>query len=463
MRILGFDIGRKRATVSEAKALQSVDSGRGWFSWWVSRPETAFQRDEDWTTDTVLAHHAVYGCTTLIANDVGKLRHKLVEQDADGIWGETRNPAYSPVLRRPNHYQNHIQFKQWWITSKLTHGNAYALKKRDGRGVVTALFLLDPCRVQPLVAPDGSVFYELREDNLSGIGPPTIVVPASEIIHDRMNCLFHPLVGVSPIFAAGAAANIGLEIQTNSSKFFGNGSNPGGILMVPGSIGQDKANELKERWNTNYGGDNAGQLAILADGMKFQPMRMSSVDSQLIEQLKWTAEVVCSTFHVPPYKIGVGALPSYQNIEALQQDYYSTCLQSLIEEYEACMDEGLGLEKPVDGRQMGVELDLDGLLRMDTKTQVDTLASAVSGSLMTINQAARKLGLPKVKGGDTIWMQQQNYSLEALMERDKSDPFAKPAPALPAPQEEPEEDEEPDAERALALLNVKAPETLIHA
>lgn len=458
MKIFGFEFTR-----AKAKALQSVDSSRGWFSWWAGRPEYAFQRDEDWTTDTVLAHHAVYACTTLIANDIGKLRHKLVMQDSDGIWSETKNTAHSPVLRRPNHYQNHIQFKQWWITSKLVRGNAYALKQRDGRGVVTALYLLDPCRVRPLVAPDGAVFYELHEDNLSRLEAPTVIVPASEIIHDRMNCLFHPLVGVSPIFAAGAAANIGLSIQTDSSKFFGNNSNPGGILMVPGSIGQDKATELKEAWNTNYTGDNTGKIAILADGMKFQPMRMSSVDSQTIEQLKWTAEIVCSTYHVPPYKIGVGALPSYQNIEALQQDYYSACLQSLIEEYEACMDEGLGIEKPVDGTQLGLELDLDGLLRMDTATQMKVLADGVKGSVITIDEARAKLDRQRVKGGGTIWMQQQNYSLEALQKRDASDdPFGKETPATPVTPPA-ANDDEPTADKALALLHAKSPETLFHA
>jgi phage portal protein BeeE len=58
-----------------------------------------------------------------------------------------------------------------------------------------------------------------------------MAVPASEIIHDRMNCLYHPLVGTSPIFACGTAANMGLQIQENSSAFFGNGSNPSGILV----------------------------------------------------------------------------------------------------------------------------------------------------------------------------------------------------------------------------------------
>lgn len=45
-------------------------------------------------------------------------------------------------------------------------------------------------------------------DNLSTL-EEGLTVPASEIIHDRMNCLFHPLVGISPIFACGLAAMAG--------------------------------------------------------------------------------------------------------------------------------------------------------------------------------------------------------------------------------------------------------------
>ena len=36
--------------------------------------------------------HAVFACVTLIANDISKLRLRLVRQDADGIWQETELP-----------------------------------------------------------------------------------------------------------------------------------------------------------------------------------------------------------------------------------------------------------------------------------------------------------------------------------------------------------------------------------
>lgn len=455
MNLFGLEISLKR----KAGQLSPVYSrNRGWYPIIQEPYSGAWQSNIEWSADTVLAHHAVYACITLIANDIGKLRHKLVMSDDDGIWTEVTNPAYSPVLRKPNRYQNAIQFKQWWITCKLIHGNAYAIKQRDNRGVVVGLYLLEPKRVIPLVSEDGQIFYQLQSDNLSGLDDRGLTVPASEIVHDRMNCLFHPLVGESPLFAAGCVANLGLKIERNSTTFFGNASQPGGILTAPGAISEASANNLKTYFEANFTGDKAGRIAVVGDGLKYERLAITAHDSQLIEQLRWTAEVVCSTFHVPPYKIGVGTMPTYSNIEALQQDYYNTCLQSLIEEYEACMDEGLRI--PED---MGVELDLDGLLRMDSKTQIDVLTLSVSGRLRTINEARKRLNLGEVDGGDSIWLQQQDTSLAALAERDAAGLTLSPAPAIAAPIAEPQPVAvaEPDVtDKALHLLFRKSPEAL---
>lgn len=446
MRILGFEIARRKQAVSQISQL-------GPSGWWpiIREPFAgAWQRNREKKGDTVLAHYAVYACVTLIAADMGKMRPKLVERDADGIWTEIeRQTPITRLLMKPNHYQNHIQFKEWWAMSKLLRGNAYALKERDEDGNVRALYLLDPSRVSVLVSETGDVFYQLQQDNLSGVTPASVTVPASEIIHDRMNCLFHPLVGISPIFAAGLAANLGLNIQENSDNFFARQSNPSGILTAPGVISEQSARTLKERWEETYGGRNSGGVAVLGDGLQFQALRMSAVDSQLIEQLNWTAETVCSAFHVPPFKIGVGTMPTYQNGEILNQIYYQDCLQSHIEQFEAAMDEGLGL---MQFGTLGVELDLDSLLRMDMATKVRTLTEGVKGSVFTPNEARRKLELTPLEGGDTVYMQQQNFSLEALNRRDTMvtpKPIQPPTPPETVPNDEAEDDDEA-AERAIA-------------
>jgi phage portal protein BeeE len=107
--------------------------------------------------------------------------------------------------------------------------------------------------VKVLVAPNGDVFYELAVDYLSGL-PETVVVPASEIIHDLMVPLYHPLCGVSPIYAASRAVMHSLSIQDNSERLFANGSQPGGILTSPNEIGPEKAKAMRDAWEEQFGG-----------------------------------------------------------------------------------------------------------------------------------------------------------------------------------------------------------------
>jgi HK97 family phage portal protein len=416
-------------TVARTKTLQlSALSTRGG-GWWpiVREPFMgAWQRNVEISAGSALTYSAVFACVTLIASDIAKLGLRLVQVDADGIWTPTTNPAYSPVLRKPNRYQTRIKFIEQWLTSKLIHGNTYVLKERDRRGVVVALYILDPTRVTPLVTPDGAVYYQLRRDDLSGQTADTVTVPASEIIHDLMVALYHPLIGVSPIYACGVAAMQGLSIQNNSQKFFSNGSQPGGVLTAPGKILEATALRLKEYWDANFTGDNVGKVAVLGDGLKYEAMAVNAVDAQLIEQLKWTGETVCSCFHIQPYMISIGPPPPYANIEPLNIQYYSQCLQSHIENLEASLDEGLELKAPY-----GTEVDLADLMRMDTATR-SAGAQAAIGAGMTPNEVRfRFFDLGPVKGGDSPMLQQQYFSLSALAERDQNDPFAKPEPAPP--------------------------------
>jgi HK97 family phage portal protein len=397
----------------------------GWIDVTPASSPSWFQQDVRVRPETALSFPPVYSCVTLIANDIGKLRTRLMSVDENGIWKETVSAAFSPVLRKPNRYQNHIQFKQWWIISKLLHGNSYALKQRDGRGVVVALYLLDPAGVAPLVAPDGSVFYQLNPDNLTGLEQTTIIVPADEIIHDRMNCLFHPLVGVPPLYSAGMSADQGLQIQKDSSNFFKQGAKPSGILTAPAAISDENAKRVREYWNENFTGDKAGRVAVVGDGLKYEPIRMTSVDAQATEQLKLTAEMVAQAFHVPAFKIGIGSLPAGQKVGDMNQIYYTDCLQTLIEEFELAMDEGLALPA-----SLRTELELSNLLRMDESTQAEVLGKLVGGGVMSPNEARERVNLTPLEGGDTVYMQQQDIPLEQARLNVVQRPDVTPGPAL---------------------------------
>ena len=194
------------------------------------------------------------------------------------------------------------------------------------------------------------------------------------------------------------------------------------MLTAPGLISDATAKRAKDTWEKNFGGDNIGRVAVLGDGLSYQGLSVNAVDAQLVDQLKLSGEMICSVFHVPGYKVGVGPMPTYQNAEVLNQIYYSDCIQVHIEAMEALLDEDLGINRA----GYAVEADLDALLRMDSATQVKTLNEAVGGGWMSPNEARKKRNLPPVTGGAMPYLQQQNYSLEALSKRDTSeDPFGK--------------------------------------
>lgn len=443
MKLFGLEITKAEP---QEKALNYPDNRGGW--WPIVRESFtgAWQRNVTLTQDQCLAFHASFACHTLICSDIAKLGLLLVKK-VGNVWEETSNGAYSPVLRKPNHFQNTPQFVAGWVNSKLARGNTYVLKKRDGRGVVVALYVLNPDRVQPLVSDDGQVFYQIDTDNLASIQETQITVPAREIIHDRFNCLFHPLVGISPLYASALAATQGTNIQNAGSNLAANGVRPSALITFPARIPPEDAARIKQTWESQYAGSaGASKLAILGEGAKFEALTMTSEEAELIDQLKYTAEIVCSTYHVPPYKIGLRD-PTFNNVQALNVEYFSQCLQIHLREMEACLDEGLGM----DGVSIGVMFDKDDLLWMDSLAQMEVLEKG--RNYLTPNEGRQRLNLPETEGGDVVLRQQQDYSLAALAKRDaQEDPFgtAKPEPVPSKQDGETERSEEEVAEERAA-------------
>lgn len=405
----------------------------------------AWQQNVILSAEAQLAFSAVFACVSLRSRDIAKLRIRILRRAAGGIWEEDERSAFAPLLRKPNRYQTWLQFIQEWVISKLTWGNTYVLKDRDRRGMVQAMYILNPGSVRALIAPDGEVYYQLGNNRLAGVPDGDATIPASEIIHDRGECLFHPLVGVSPLYAAGMAATQGTRIQANSQRFFENMSRPGGHLTAPGTIPDATADRLKKQFEQGFAGINLGKLFVSGDGLKFEPFTVPAEDAQLIEQLKWTGEDVARAFLVPAYKIGLGPAPSLGHVAALNQEYYQQALQVDIEAIEALLDDGLQLPS-----ELTAEFDVEQLLRMDPKTRAEVTAIEIKG-VVSPDEARAKRNLRPVPGGKYPYMQQQNFSLEALAKRDaQEDPFrTAPPPAPPKPESDEEEEEVEDGEEAV--------------
>jgi HK97 family phage portal protein len=429
MRLFGLELSARRVPA----ALSPVEPAHGgWFPI-VREPYTgAWQQNVSITAETALNNASVFGVVSGIAQDLSKIAPPLLfEQDKNGFWSETQNPAYSPVLRRPNRYQTDQQFLEQWALSRLLTGNVYVLKNYDERGVVNQLDILNPARVKTLVAPDGSIYYELQPDDLAGIGSetPPVIVPARDMIHDRYNCLYHRLQGVSPLYAAAAAITQASVIQSSSSNHFAKGGRVGGFLIAPTKLDPASAARIEAHLAEKA---NSGSSIIVADfGMKFEPFSATAVNSQLIEQLGWSEEQICEVFRMPISILNSSKQPPYANAEASMLQYKSLCLEPHMTAIAKTLGHGLNLPT-----YLKLEFDDTLLIWMDTTTRTQAAKDAIVSGLSPNEVRDTYYGLGPVKGGELPYLQQQNWPVSTLADRPAETPAAPAAPAAdPMPEE----------------------------
>jgi len=424
MKIFGFDISVK-------KAMHTVSDYRGGWRRILEPFTGAWQQNVEEKRGDLITYPTLYACLNRISSDIGKLPYTLQQTNQNGTSTTVENPAYSPVLRKPNAFQTQAQFREYWSLTKLTQGNAYILKRRDNRDVVVDLYVLDPERVMPMVSDAGEVYYQLYIDPLNTLPAnypaANLIVPAKEIIHDRCMVVHNPLIGIPPLAAAYWPALKNMKILRSATEFFANNAQPGGILTAPAGMSEEDAKQVQDYWSANFTGANAGKVAIVGADMKFTAFAMKSIDSQMIEQMKYSDIQICQPFGIKPYKIGLEPPPSGWKSYDINTEYYGDALQTHIEHMESLLNEGLKVTAP-----LSVELNLDPLLRMDEIAKATVETQLVGGKIKQPDEGRLRFNLSPTPGGDTLWGQNQDYPLGMLANRAEWDPAMQPTPA-PAP------------------------------
>lgn len=298
----------------------------------------------------------------------------------------------------------------------------------------------------------GRVFYRLRYPSANNLLPADfdgsqITIPASEIIHDRINPFHHQLLGVPPLCAAALASGKNIRILRNSTTFFENNASPGGLITMPAGMSEDDADKITEFFNTKFGGANQGRIGAIGADLKFTPFAFKAADSQVVEQMKYSDEQICQPFGIPPFKIGIGSIPAGMTVDQINLLYHEDALSGHIEAMENLLDEALAL--PAD---WGIWQDTSPLFRMDEGKQADVATKLVGGGVETPNEGRLRFNLPPLEGGDTVYMQQQDFPLDQVRKNKIVDADQQPiAPAAP-PGDGDDDEQRKQIERGLRAI-----------
>lgn len=160
-----------------------------------------------------------------------------------------------------------------------------------------------------------------------------------------------------------------------------------------------------------YSGDNAGNTAILWNGMKYKAISISPNDAQYIETKKMNASDICAVYGVPLNMLGQSdKTATYASAEQFQIDFVRHTIRPLAVRLEQVINKALFAKEP----GTFCELDLDGLLRGDSRTQAEYYRTMTDGGIMTRNEARRDLNLPERPEADQLTVRAYEIDLNAL-------------------------------------------------
>ncbi len=336
------------------------------------------------------------------------------------------NSALSRVIKRPCDYQTSSDFLLNLTYRLYSEGEAFAYAVRNDRFEIAELHLMRHGRAG--IAADGSIFYALYGNDVAErrfaetlSGP----VPARDVLHVRLHTPTSPLKGVSPILACQLSLALSGAAMSQQIAFYLNQARPSFMLETAAQLNRDQIKELREVWNEQTQGENAGGTPILAWGLTAKPVTGNGKDNELAALLKMSQEEVALAFRIPLQVLGIGGTP-FASTEALMSAWKSQGLGFALEHIEQAFGALFGL-----GREEYLELDTDALLRSSFKERIDAL-SAGTHRLYTINEARALEGLPAVDGGDEVRVQQQDVPLSYGENLQPPDPTpAKPDPQTP--------------------------------
>ena len=342
---------------------------------------------------TALQTTAVYACVRILAETIASLPLHTYRYSPGGKEKAANHPLYHLLHSEPNPEMTSFVFRETLMGHLLLWGNAYAQIIRDGRGRVLGLYPLLPSKMLVSRTDQGILFYQYEKDG------QTYFLSNQEVLHIP-GLGFDGLVGYSPIAMAKNAIGMAIATEEYGAKFFANGASPGGVLEHPGVV--KDPGKIRESGNAVYqGSGNSHRVAVLEEGMKFQPIGIPPEQAQFLETRKYQLNEIARIFRIPPHMIGDLEKSSFSNIEQQSLEFVMYTLDPWVIRWEQAIQRALlsGGEK----RQYFVKFNVDGLLRGDYQSRMNGYAVGRQNGWLSANDIRELENLNRISpelGGD---------------------------------------------------------------
>lgn len=394
---------------------------------------------------TAMGYAPFWRAVNLIASDVAGMPCDIFKRQKDG--GKKyadQHPAAALLRDKP---------ADWWSARTMIEtgtyhanvfGNAYLPIVRDMMGNPVEIGLADPCGMMIRIMEDGTKWFIWYQDGVA------VRVPDRDMIHIK-GLSRDGICGFSQLQLFRNALGVGMSAQEFGGRLFSQGANMSGLLMVPGHFSEEKIRNTMSAWNSMQTGLNqAHKVALLQDGVKFQPLSIDPDKAQFLGTREFEVrQTVSNITGVPPHMLGDSTRTSHNSLESESQTYLSRCLNPWLKRWESELRCKLLTTKERIKDTHVIEFNRESEVQMEFNTKVTAMATQITNTILTPNEARRLLNMPSAgPDGDRFYRQ---ANLMVVGEDDPEDVVTPGTPAMTEP-DDPPAPQEPKTENVLRKL-----------
>lgn len=318
-----------------------------------------------------------------------------------------RDRIYNLLNLSPNPEMNAFSFKVLLGQHAIIGGNGFAEIERDTIGRPVAIWPLDPRHVDLWRDPSGTLWYRIIGGSIVVPGEDAYIRPRDMFHIKNFHLTRDGLMGQGLAAYASEALGISLGADQMASGLFANAGIPSGVLSHPGTMSDEAYKKLKESWQSNQTGRKAASVAILEEGVKWEPLNMDPQVLQFLESRKFGVIEIARFLGLPPTKLFDTGATTYNNVENSNLEVATDTLDAWARNWEMECDVKL-LSNGFGGRYS--EMDLYAIFRGDMTTRANYFSKMMQSGAMTPNEIREREGQPGYPGGDRFYIAVNNFT-----------------------------------------------------
>lgn len=342
-----------------------------------------------YTSIKALRNSDVFTAVKIISSDVASSPIELLGNNTDN---DNLNYLNHLLNVKPNKQMDGWHLKFTLMANMLLNGNSYAeIIKRNGK--IEAIQFIPNSYVTVKQKDNGDLIYQITADNQK-----TRTVTEQNMLHFKYFTT-DGLVGISPLYALQDELKIQGAGNRTLFNFFSRGVNGSGILKVNKSdLDLEAKQAIREKFeeaNGSSDGDNALRTIILDDTMEYKTLEINTDVLRLVNSSDFQTKQIAKVFGISADKLAVEN--QHTSTKQANAMYLQNTLLHHCEVFSAELN-----RKLLESNQYTFKLDTQRLLQGDPEEELASIVKSVQGSIMTVNEARKKLKLPAVNGGDRL-------------------------------------------------------------